>query len=95
MAKRKIRTHASDRPISQWVFLLVGAGFGAALIASGVLVRVHGRGFARKGAAAETSDVSTVGVCLIAMGVVAMGLTIGLLLARRSGGGKKRRKKGK
>jgi hypothetical protein len=94
VAKRSSKAHASQRPISQWAFLLAGCGFGIAFIAGGVLVRIYGSGYEREGSGVPTRDVATVGGYLIAMGVVAIGLTVFLVVSRRRAD-KHKRKSGK
>jgi hypothetical protein len=92
VASRKSKADLANRPISPWVFVLGGCGFGAALAACGVLVRFFGGGYEHENAGVEGGDVAAVGTHLIAMGCLAILLTLGLLWLKRSGGRRKRAK---
>lgn len=83
MARRTKKLTAPDRPLSIWVFLLAGCGIGALLIASGVLVRVHGGGYQQTSTGVATGNVSAMGYTLMAVGLVAIGLTVALAVAKR------------
>ena len=81
MAKRKSR--GIERPISRGVFFLGAGGFGIACILTGALVLFFGSASGREGAAATPPDVAAAGVILIAIGAVALGLTIYILISKK------------
>jgi len=92
VASRKSNADLASRPISPWVFVVGGCGFGVALVICGVLVRFFGRGYEHGGAGVEGGDVGTVGTHLMGMGGLAIALTLGLLWLKRSAGHRKRAK---
>jgi drug/metabolite transporter (DMT)-like permease len=66
-------------------FLLAGCGFGLALAICGVLVLVHGREYEHDSSGVARGDVGTTGILLVAIGLIAIGLTAYLVIAKRRG----------
>jgi hypothetical protein len=81
MVRRK--TPKRRAGLSPWAFLAAGVLIGAAMTAGGILVLVHGSGYEGGGSGVATGDVTAVGISLIAMGLVAVGLTVTLTVLKR------------
>lgn len=85
MAKRKTKGRAARGPLSGWGFFLAACGFGLACIAGGVVVLVF-EGDRRQVADPAVPSMGLTGGSLIAMGVVAIGLTVFLLRSKGATG---------
>ena len=77
--KRKKRRQPPSKPAQEGGgigFLLGALGFGLLCIAAGVLIIVLHLAYTRDGTELTTKETGTAGYWLIALGVVAMGLSI-------------------
>jgi hypothetical protein len=64
-------------------FLLGALGFGALCVVAGVLVVVLGAGVTHEGRALPAREAGRVGYWLVALGVVAIGLSLFIYFSRR------------
>lgn len=84
--KRKKRPQPPPKPADEGGglgFVLGAVGFGLLCIAAGVLIVVLRVAYSRDGAEMTTKETGTIGYWLIALGVVAIGLTLVIRYSRR------------